>query len=470
MESGDLEVIPPEGEQPAPRRPRRRWPWLAVLGVVAIGAATYALTARAAVRALEQHWLTACDAAVRAQSAVTSGYRSLPLLPEEGEALQKRATDVETRVLADIRAHVRRVRAIDPGVRKLRDTVYEAAQPLNVNSCSPPRSDPPRPIDAILRAELKRWHLDPAMAVASPVTLPPITVTTLPIATERTGSTLALGTGSSVFVVDIDAGTTREIRDVSPGFVSGRGWLVSVQGGHASLERLGDASLPLGIASYVAPSSNDDSVWLVVATGELVRAREVETRRGTGRGSELTLPPFARLAGAVSDGLVLVDEPSGMVEVWDPIVARTRLAVGVTDVVPVAQGNLIAWSRCELRVCGLHFTDASTAQRWTVPLDGRTNSLAISPDGQTVAAAVQSEYRNVGDIELVDAATGDVQLIRSSWTGPTSIAWGRAGDRIFLVSGLARELWMYGISAGFPSEQLRVRIPSSSPFDAIAVL
>jgi hypothetical protein len=476
MEPVDLEAILPEGEQPEPAPPvrrRRRWPWLALLGSALIGSATYALVARAAVRDLEQHWLAACDAAVRAQSAGTSRYApgSPRLLPEEVQALQQRAEDVEAHALAAIRQSVRRVRAVDPGVRRLREAVYEAAQPLNVNSCVPPRSEPPRRIDAILRAELKRWHLKPATAVATPVPLPPITVTTLPIATERTDSTIVVGTGSSAYVVDIDAGTTREIAGVPGGYVGGPGWLVRRRGTEAFLDRTGEEPFPLGTASYLAPGAGDDSVWLVDATTELAQAREVDTRSGAFRGPAVTLPQFATLIGATTSGLVLDHEPSGIVEVWDPIAARTRLVVGTTHGWPIARGDLVVRTTCGVVSCDLHVTEASTGRERTVPVEGQIHAQAISPDGQTVAVAVRSEYRNVGDLQLVDVVTGRVRWLRTSWFSPPAIAWGRASDRIFLVSGLAaREVWMYETADNGAFEQLRLRVDSTAPFDAIAVM
>jgi hypothetical protein len=159
-----------------------------------------------------------------------------------------------------------------------------------------------------------------------------------------------------------------------------------------------------------------------------------------------------------------------MVEVWDPVAARTRKAVGVTDAWPVARGNLIVWSRCESDGCDLHLTDVAGARDRAVQLDSATNSLAISPDGSTVAAAVLREYRNAGDVELVDVATGRVRWLYSSWMGGTAMAWARSGDHIFLVSGFDGRVWMYGTRDLSASEQLRLRIPRESRIHAIAVL
>ena len=241
------------------------------------------------------------------------------------------------------------------------------------------------------------------------------------------------------------------------------------RGTDAFFERLGEPPRMMGPASYLVPAATDESVWLVTTTGDSEQAREFDTRLGTERGPAVTLPPHARLVGAVANGLVLSNELSAVVEVWDPIAARTRLTVGVTDRELLARGDVIAWSTCEPQSCHLHLTDAPTGRQRVVPLDGTTISLAISPDGRTVAAAVQLRYRNVGDVELVDVATGHVQWLRSSWIGSTAMAWGRSGDRIFLASGFAAsELWMSGISDRSPSEQLRVRVPS--PYTTIAVL
>jgi hypothetical protein len=306
--------------------------------------------------------------------------------------------------------------------------------------------------------------------VADPVSLPPVTVSTLPIATVRTGTTLVLGSGSNVFVVDIDAGTTEARLDVPPGFVVGRGWMVRRRGAHALLERGDETPRRLGPASYLAPAADGDSAWLVEATRDPARAREIDARRGTS-GPPVALPPQRTLVGAVTSGLVLVHEGPGAVEVYDPTAARIRLTLGATRTWPVARGDLVAWIACGPGGrCDLHLTDAASGADRAVPLGGPVAALAIAPDGRTVAVAVQPFDRNLGDIELIDVATGQVRPLRGAWFGTTALAWARSSDRIFVASNLGREIWMYGTSDERSSQELRVRIPFGSPIDAIAVL
>jgi hypothetical protein len=147
------------------------------------------------------------------------------------------------------------------------------------------------------------------------------------------------------------------------------------------------------------------------------------------------------------------------------------LAVGVSDTWPVAHGNLIASTRCIEQQCDLVLTETSNGQRRAVPLAGVSHSVAISPDGRTVAVAVQHRYRNAGDVALVDVATGSLSgWLRSAWISQTRMAWGRASDRLFLLSGFDRDVWMYDTRDQTSFEQLRLRILPASPFYAIAVM
>jgi hypothetical protein len=302
--------------------------------------------------------------------------------------------------------------------------------------------------------------------VSRPVALPRITVTTLPVAREKTGVTLLLAGTGSAYVVDADSGATSVIRGSSGSIAAGRGWWVRNVRGAAVLERLrAPAVLLAANMQYAARAATDATVWVVTAPDDSnVVAQRFETATGHPLNAPVVLPPSATLAGEVPQGLLL--QLAGRLALWDTVNGSIR-TLGTIEGPVDARGSLVAWAACPTEACGVQLTDTATgSERW-VPLENGPEQLAISPDGSRIAAALHSPRRNLGDTAVVDVATGTVAVARASWIDRPTLAWSRDGRRYFVASGLGRSVWMYDADGG-REEELHVRVQES--IETIAVL
>jgi hypothetical protein len=279
-------------------------------------------------------------------------------------------------------------------------------------------------------------------ASTTTTTEPPTTATTLVQhligdINRPTGAAVLLSTGSSLTLVDVDAGTAQRL-PASAGFGMvglDDGFLVPTGGALRLIPARGGAPVDLPLPEPAFESrllrAGAHSVWTFDGpSGDTSVVTEIDA---TGRpaGGHVTLPSGVYLTGAV-DGGVIADARGGTVFV-DGRTGRAR-SLGTGVVLAHGRRTIVRTTSVVLR-CRTEVVDVASGRSHTLAIPDvadRARQAQVSPDDNWLAVSYVDGV-NIAHLLVANLRTG------RSWTGDgldtaAPIAFSPGGEVIFTTS------------------------------------
>ena len=326
--------------------------------------------------------------------------------------------------------------------------------------------------------------------VLGPATLPQSLATVArlgPLLPEPTGTTLLLGAGTQVLVLDVDSGTLRSVQLADLRVGSGYPWgAQAVTAGDAFVVRSRPpdakviprtdgqpvADLLAGSGGGLHPSTTADTFWVEEVRGE-GRLEEVDRSATVRR----TVPVPNGSESIVWDGAGFLQTVDGRIQVFSADGAQpSALGEGLVVAADAASAAVLGCGEEDGRGCDLSLVDRPSGARRVVPVPdelagftaGRAdrNVAELSPDGRWLLVGATSTRTSPtvrGDaaapgtgIAVVDVAAGTVRAFEpGSPEGPPAAAFSPDGRWLFL-----------GRSVGTVSAELdAVRLADGARFD-----
>lgn len=217
----------------------------------------------------------------------------------------------------------------------------------------------------------------------------------------------------------------------------------------------------LGLATIFVPAAEPDRVWMIDWPGGAIGLGTPEVWQVSLEGEQLTEPVELDADGfpafGIPGGLVL-ESARGLV-LWDATTGETDLlSDGGRGSVLEVTGNEMAW--CNTHLCAeLHVTNLATSVTESHPVpEGRTVRVGsgafqapstFSPDGERLAAIVESEDQDETGVWILDRRTGEARVVSGvggvvagrftpDLVGVDYLAWAPDGSQLFATS------WSYG--------------------------
>ncbi|MFP5333523.1 MAG: TolB family protein, partial [Acidimicrobiia bacterium] len=217
----------------------------------------------------------------------------------------------------------------------------------------------------------------------------------------------------------------------------------------------------LGLATIFVPGAEPDRVWMIDWPGGAIGSGTPEVWQVSLAGEQLAEPVELDADGfpafGIPGGLVL--ESARGLELWDATTGGTDLlSDGGRGSVLDVTGDEIAW--CNTHLCTeLHVTNLATSATESYPLpEGRRFRVGpgafqapstFSPDGELLAAIVESGDQDETGVWILDRRTGEATVVsgvggmvagRSTpdFGGVAYLAWAPDGSQLFATS------WSYG--------------------------
>jgi hypothetical protein len=253
-----------------------------------------------------------------------------------------------------------------------------------------------------------------------------------------TGALVLVWTGSTLTLIDVDAGSARRI-EASPGYgLVGLddGFLLPTGTAYRLLPADGgdlvDVPLVLSTDTMRLERAGPHTVWTFTSSpGNRTDGNEVDTRgRPTGRRFHL---PAGVFVAEVVDGGVIAYARGSIVFVD----GRDRARGLGTGEILAAGGRTLVRVTCEVLRCRTDVVDITTGRSHTVPVpDDLANGFAqqteLSPDGRWLASSLNSQLGGQR-LVVVDLRTG------RSWTADgidsqAAIAFSPGSDVVFTTS------------------------------------
>ncbi len=326
--------------------------------------------------------------------------------------------------------------------------------------------------------------------VLGPATLPQSLATMArlgPLLPEPTGTTLLLGAGTQVLVVDLDSGTLRSVQLVDLRIGSGYPWgSQAVTAGDAFVVRSRPpnakviprtdgqpvADLVAGSGGGLYPSTTADTFWVEEVRGE-ARLEEVDRAATVLR----TVPVPNGSESIVWDGAGFLQTVDGRIEASGaPGEQPSSLGEGLVVAADGATAAVLGCPEGAGRGCDLSLVDRLSGTRRVVPVPDELSGFAagrpdrfvpeLSPDGRWLllgATSARTSPTVRGDvaapgtgIAVVDVAGGAVRAFEPGTPeGPPAAAFSPDGRWLFL-----------GRSVGTVSAELdAVRLADGARFD-----
>jgi hypothetical protein len=443
------------GSMPPKRQPLRFTPkligFVAGVLVAASAFALYASVAVSGVRALEHDFGVAKlldDDRVSMANRIAANVVNEDDIAISTEANRALMREHQARALA-LAHHAAKVRAVDPGVRKLRDAVVGAL--LRDEHDLSHYADAPQPqtsvelgrgyayADRLLERSRKQWHLGDGR----PASARPPRAGELALAHLRQWSDEQLGTRflalgfDGLHLFDVDQHTDSFLSNVL-GFdsVVGRGFVAGVDN-----DRLAFIDLPTGTA-HSAPLGFDGGRVVVSASGDTVWVQEPFGGPVTERD-----PSGTAVGAPVAARGTLLSDVGGML-LWNP---DTLPPEGVPTDFPVT--NLLLTDRATGRVVrrmafeaflassrrGLAWRDVAgllhvsdlAGHELDVPQvpESIPTEAAFSPDGQRLAVLWQPS--GPSRLQMIDLGTGLATGPVAAEAADGSLRWSPDGELIF---------------------------------------
>jgi len=237
----------------------------------------------------------------------------------------------------------------------------------------------------------------------------------LPVLDQTTGTTLLLVGDEGAAVIDVGRNAAMAVDD---------------RGTRAVMRAR-------STRSRVVASATAGRAWIVTREADGVStAREIDIADGS---TTAVVPVEGVLAGAVDAGLV-VERPSGLVEVVGTDGATIVTLAPSGRVVGAARDLVAVRPECEDRACGVALIDVATGAQREFPAElaaRGTEVGSLSPDARLLAIA-RSDGVDTSGI-LVDVDVGSVTPFRArglgrAALGPAALAWSHDGAWLFVAT------------------------------------
>lgn len=456
----------------APAPPRRWLVWVlgGVAAVTFVGA-LHVLVARDGVRALERHWRHAeavsTDYNQYASDSRWDDYQSARFVVEgakhDGDPIVRYATQEYARELRADAGRVEGVRAVDPGIRRLRADMAEAlrtyAEELD-EAAKLPKVTPPifgRRSEITVRAlaELKRWGLRPATKQVTAAFAPdPTKAPVSPLLDERTGVRLVTVSERDLVIIDVDTGRVSaiwknwEFPDQFA-FETRQGWVAYKLSTTGNVWTPDQAIGPeLGRVERMLEGPNPDTVWVSRGQAEADAPTPLAEVGRDGR----------EVATATAPGLPTGITPAHVVS-WTfvPSGRRLQARVVVTDraggqqvrsmdnAIPFGtHQHLLSWGGglddpLRGQPTTLSVTDLASGQQRAVPGPDATSrpvAAVFSPDGRSLAALWQQpapSRATTVSIHPLDTLQAPAFVPADPELPASNLVWAQSSERVFFL-------------------------------------